>query len=65
MKTYNKYNGSGLTARDISELADWINEANISPNTPVYISQHEPDKLLTPAVDIKADDESINIYDWL
>ena len=61
---FERYNGGGITAQDILELADWIKEHNVDTNIPVKISQNE-EGLTSNALDLKADRESINIYDWI
>lgn len=56
-------NNSCITANHILELAEWIKKSNISINTPVFISEIN-DGLENRAVHIKADENSINFYDW-
>lgn len=61
---FERYNGGGLKAKDILELAEWIKESNISEKTPVFISEVN-EGIENKAVDLKADESSINFYDWL
>lgn len=54
---------SYITAKDILELAEWIKESNISIDTPVFISEMN-EGFENKAIDLKADENSINFYDW-
>lgn len=62
---FERHHSNGcITANDILELAEWIKESNISVNTPVFISEIQ-EGLENRAIDLKADESSINFYDWI
>jgi predicted oxidoreductase len=54
----------GLTLKDLKVLIERCEKANIPDNVKIFIGQHE-DEIVSDALHILADDESINIYDWL
>lgn len=56
--------GGGATFEDLVQFVEECKEKKIPRNTPVKISQHV-DKTLSDVVDMQADDESINFYDWI
>ena len=57
-------NGECLTIKDLRELVEWSKKVNLSDTTPILISQ-TGEQTETPAKDLKADYDSIIIYDWI
>lgn len=59
-----KIDNTSITLDDLFSIAYECIKHDIPKNTPVLISQHK-DELASNAVQILADEESINIYDWI
>lgn len=53
-----------ITLRDLVYLVEECAKQKIALDTPVMIAQHK-DETISNATHILADDESINIYDWI
>ena len=64
MNTIDINSRNGLTLKDLKLLVEKCEKANISNDVGIFISQHQ-DITMSQAVNILADDESINIYDWM
>lgn len=64
MNTIDINSRNGLTLKDLKLLIERCEKANISDDVGIIISQHQ-DITMSQAVHILADNESINIYDWI
>lgn len=53
-----------IALRDLVYLVEECAKYKIPLDTPVMIAQHK-DEMISNATHILADDESINIYDWI
>lgn len=53
-----------IALRDLVYLVEECAKQKISLDTPVMIAQHK-DEMISNATHILADNESINIYDWI
>lgn len=53
-----------IALRDLVYLVEECAKRKISLDTPVMIAQHR-DEMVSNATHILADNESINIYDWI
>ena len=64
MNTIDITSRNGLTLKDLKLLIERCEQANIPDDVGILISQHE-DTTVSQPVHILADNESINIYDWI
>lgn len=66
MNTVEIYNGISLTMKDLRDFVEQANHGDsfIPDSTEILIAQHKED-IVSHAVHIIGDKDSINIYDWI